>query len=122
MSNFAEVFARETARLGATDYGRELVKAGFAYQHTGGGCTAWIREIAPDVQILITAGPDGFTAEFEPGDIWEIGLHDYRETDALPESDWPFQECATVADAIAYAGELATQYGNPTFTTKESDQ
>jgi hypothetical protein len=93
MSNFWKWFDEVKAKASATEYGAAMVAAGFELGHTGGGCTAWEKQIGGGWFILVTN--DDASHELENGDI-VIGVHgpncEYTSTHSY---------AATVADAIA---------------------
>lgn len=72
--------------------------AGFTVWQSGGGCTAWRREINAERYILVT-GLDGCCHELaSQADRYLVGLHQNAEADSWPASDF-----ATAAEAIAAA-------------------
>lgn len=115
MGKSFEWFDALAAGAERTDDGRLFKAAGFKLDHTGGGCTAWRRDVAEGCYILITdsGGTDhrlGESYAADPGraDCWLIGLHrdDGDYSDGI--------EAATAAEAIAIARgieESARQFG-----------
>ena len=66
--------------------GRFLVSPeqyGFAIIETGGGCTAWHKELEADAHIVLTAGDDGASHELgEHGEMFTLGLYaNYLDND-----------------------------------------
>jgi hypothetical protein len=49
---------------------------GFAVYHTGGGCTAWRRELPDGRYMLLTDVEDGLTHVFSDGEAILLGLYD----------------------------------------------
>lgn len=107
MSRFFEWFDTLVVEAAQSDDGKLFMAAGFVLHHTGGGCTAWRRDIGTGSSILITdsGGTDHRLAAsyaIDPGrrDCWLIGIHhDDESSDGV--------EAATVAEAIATAQRLA---------------
>lgn len=85
--------------------GKAFVAAGFSLYHTGGGCTAWQREI-PDTggcEVLITNGNSGHLREDPDDDYWIGGYN----ADGEGIEDVSGDACKTAALAIANADEIA---------------
>jgi len=106
MSKFLEWFDALTAEADRTDDGKRFKAAGFALEHTGGGCTAWRRDIGNGASILITDSTgtdhrlgDAYATDSGRPDCWLVGLHtDDQASDGV--------EAATVAGAIAQAQRI----------------
>jgi hypothetical protein len=95
-------FDKRESEANATDDGKRFTAAGFELHHTGGGCTAWLRQI-PDSEwhLLVTAG-DGCSHELATDipDCWLIGAHSR-------DGAWTAcREGATVDDALRHADEM----------------
>lgn len=107
MSNFVEWFDALVADADLTDDGKLFKVAGFELEHTGGGCTAWRRDVGNGGYILITdsGGTDhrlgeAYAADPSLPDCWLVGLHrDDESSDGV--------EAATVAEAITEAQRIA---------------
>lgn len=109
---FWERFDALEAEAAATDYGAAFMAAGFELWPNGGGLTAWKRDCGNKCYLLITdsSGSDHKLEEFhafEEGkaDAWLVGLHDDDG------NEYPCEEAATVADAIALADKLSRVEG-----------
>lgn len=107
MSKFTEWFDALVLEAECTEDGRLFKAAGFELEPTGGGCTAWRRDVADGCYILVTdsGGTDhrlGESYAADPGraDCWLIGLHrdDGDHSDGL--------EAGTVTEAIEAAERL----------------
>lgn len=88
-----------------TEDGKAFVAAGFSLYHTGGGCTAWSREI-PDTggcEILITNGDSGHLRDDPDDDYWVGGYN----ADGEGFEDLSGDGFKTAALAIANADEIA---------------
>jgi len=102
MTDFFTAFNKHANAALATPEGKAFSANNFDFAHTGGGCTAWRREIDDTgCHILITdsGGTDAKLSTTEP-DCWLIGAHGY---------DGGFsdvREARTVEQAIAIANEL----------------
>jgi hypothetical protein len=106
MTKFFEWFDTLSAEAEQTEDGTLFKAAGFTLEHTGGGCTAWRRDIGERGFILITdsAGTNhclGNAYAADPGrpDCWLIGVHrDDESSDGI--------EATTAAKAIAMAQRI----------------
>ena len=100
MSDFWTWFDAASKAAAETPHGQEFVAAGFEFYHTGGGCTAWRKDIAGGRHVLIT-DDDGSAGSYADGscpDSWLVGWHDDESGD-YGES----VECKTPVEAIAAA-------------------
>ena len=91
----AKAFALETANQEAS---RAFQEAGFEHWHTGGGCTAWRKELPDGRYLMITdsSGCDATLGECHEShrdkpDAWMVGIH--NDSDCL--------DCREAADAKA---------------------
>jgi len=107
MSRFFEWLDNLVAEAERTEEGRMFKAAGFELEHTGGGCTAWLRSAIDGYYILITDSTgtdhrlgDSYATDSGRPDRWLIGLH-LVDGDHLDGS-----EAATVSEAIAAAQHL----------------
>lgn len=106
MSRFFEWFDALSAEAEHTEDGKLFIAAGFTLEHTGGGCTAWRRDIGQRGFILITdsAGTDHrlgntYAADACRPDCWLVGLHrDDESSDGI--------EATTAAEAIMMAQHI----------------
>lgn len=80
----------------------EFEAAGFTLHATGGGCTAWRREIGNGWHILATDS-EGTSHMVDAGERWLIGAHSNETADTHETT----MDAATVAEAIEAANELA---------------
>lgn len=107
MSTFFEWFDALDAEAAQTNDGKLFMGEGFVLHHTGGGCTAWRRDIDIGSSIFMTdsGGTDhrlGASYAIDPGrpDCWLVGIHhDDESSDSV--------EASTAAEAIATAQRLA---------------
>lgn len=96
------------ATANATPEGIAFIAAGFQLQHTGGGCTAWQREVG-DWVILITDS-EGLGHRLDAHAIDDENKPDYWLVGAAPlEGDGDGTQCvnaATVEAAVEAAAKL----------------
>lgn len=106
--NRQDWWAGVVASAAATPEGQKFMAAGFRLEHTGGGCTAWEREVGQTGwRILITDSEGlGHALEgehsFRPGepDCWLIGAaSDEGDGSDCEEAKTP-EQALEIADAI----------------------
>lgn len=90
------------AEQNATGYGKAFIAAGFALNMTGGGCTAWEKELANGLRLSITDSEgvdcklsDANANDPDKPDEWMIGLYTSEDCSGF------YMNAATAGDAIA---------------------
>lgn len=90
------------AEQNATDYGKAFIAAGFALNMTGGGCTAWEKELANGLRLSITDSEgvdcklsDANANDPDKPDEWMIGLYTSEYCSGF------YMNAATAGDALA---------------------
>lgn len=100
--NFFDAYAKHESAALATEDGKAFTAAGFTFWHTGGGCTAWQRDVGSSGWYLLITDSSGCDAMLDPmqEDHWLVGAHG---------PDGEFSECEyaqTAAEAIAAAAAM----------------
>lgn len=102
MTDFWTAFDNHAKAALATDEGKAFADSNFSFSHTGGGCTAWERDIDDTgcfIWITDCSGTSTALSTTEP-DCWIIGAHG-------GDGGWSAcREAKTVEEALAIADEV----------------
>ena len=109
MSDFWTAFDKHEKQTLATADGAALKAAGFEFSHTGGGCTAFQREIVGyqgfegwEVWVTDSGGTDAIRS-YDVPDCYVIGVHGPDGEHCALES---YRQVQTAAEAVVAADAI----------------